>query len=112
LRLAKLTVLLSPKRVLQGGEAMGTDAKLVLLAASDEFIQNTARELALIDSHSQYINPTSFEDLPTHQARLERLQPTHLVQKEQAIWFNDQVDRLLQDYHDVVSGSWLLSCWR
>jgi hypothetical protein len=92
----------SSQRALQGGELLGNDARLVLLAASEGFLLNTARELALVDAHSQYINPTSLEGLTSHRARLDRLEATHVAQKEQAIWFNEQVDALLQAYHDMV----------
>lgn len=84
----------------------------MLLAASEAGAHDTARLLAAVNAHTQYLNPETFDALQPEQQRLARLQATHAAQKEQAVWLNTQIDALLLAYHDVVFAvsSQLLRC--
>lgn len=77
----------------------------MLLAANQDFLQETARHLALVESHQVYINSVhTTQDLDKHKDAVAKLLPVHLTQKEQAIWLNEHVEILLQSHHDVVSA--------
>lgn len=76
---------------------------MVLLASSEQFVQSTARDLAIVEAHQTYINAAhTTEDLQKHKEALANMVPVHLTQKEQAIWLNERIDILLQSNHDVV----------
>ncbi len=98
--------------LLSHGQPPSREASLVLLAASESGTHDTARLLAAVHAHTQYLNPETLDALQPQQQRLARLQATHVAQKEQAVWLNTQVDGLLLAYHDIVFAvsSQLLRC--
>lgn len=100
------------QRLLNASGPASNEANLCLLAANEKAIHDTASQLALVDSHTVYVNPETLDATGEAKSALARLQVAHLEQKERALAFNTHMETLLQHHHDMVFAvsSQLLRC--